>query len=111
MPCTVDISPSEEINHFQVLLCQACKYLTKEQIQGLVNPNSGIYDGLDWYSRHLWLDHEQCCNQDSLSLFGISYPFEYETLEIEKKKILKELNRIGYDIVPCKGGTELKEIE
>lgn len=93
MPCTVDISPNEEINHFQVLLCRAFKFLSKEQISEVTNPGSGIYDGLPWYAQHLMNDYSQrCFNSDVLA-------FVYETTEYEKNAILQELNRIGYDLI------------
>jgi len=45
MPCIVDITQSDQIAHFEILLCKACKFLTKEQINSLVNPGSGLLDG------------------------------------------------------------------
>lgn len=99
MPCRVDISPEQESNHFQVLLCQAFKYLTPKQIEGCQNPGSGIYDGLDWYSGHLHCDYfQRCHNKTALN-------FDYETNEIEKRLILKELNRIGYDVIMEEDGS------
>jgi hypothetical protein len=101
MPCQVNISPSEEANHFEVLLCRACKYLNKEQIDSLKNPGSGIYDGLMWYSNHLTNDYcQRCWNIDVLSI-------DDETTELEKREILKELNRIGYDLKIWPGSIEL----
>lgn len=101
MPCIVDISPHEEINHFQVLLCRACKYLSPYQIETLSNPGAGIYDGLMWYSQHLMFDyHKRCHNNDVLD-------FDFETSEEEKKQIIQELNRIGYDLIIMEGSTEL----
>lgn len=103
MPCTVDISPNEEINHFQVLLCQACKYLTPEQIDSLRNHGAGISEGLDWYSTHLMFDYSRrCFNKDVLN-------FDFATNEEEKKVILNELHRIGFDLIVTKETIELIE--
>lgn len=104
MPCTVDISPNEEINHFQVLLCKACKFLSKEQIDSLINPGSGIYDGLSWYSQHLMFDYYKKCHDNDVLEFDLS------TNENEKKKILMELNRIGYNLIIKGGSSELIKI-
>ena len=105
MPCIVDISPNEEINHYQVLLCQACKHLSPEQIDNLKNPGSGIYTGLMWYAQHLMNDYShRCFNKNVLD-------FDNETNEEEKKQILRELNRIGYDLLVNSNSIELKEIE
>jgi hypothetical protein len=101
MPCTVDISPSDESNHYQVLLCKAFKYLTPEQIATVINPGSGIADGLDWYSGHLAFDYSRRChNHDVLN-------FDFETNQQEKLEILRELNRIGYDLKVTEHWTEL----
>lgn len=101
MPCIVDISPIEEVNHYQVLLCQACKYLTPEEIDGLKNPGSGINDGLYWYTRHLACDYSRrCFNKEVLN-------FSFETNDEEKKAILFELQRIGYDLIIKDGSIEL----
>lgn len=98
MPCKVDISPDEQSNHFQVLLCQACKYLSPEQVASLINPGSGMHDGLDWYTGHLMGDYMQrCSNTDVLD-------FDYETTEHEKIIILKELNRVGYHLYKIEKG-------
>lgn len=104
MPCTVDIGPNDEINHYQVLLCQACKFLSTEQINSLQNPGSGIYDGLWWYSNHLMNDYiQRCHNEDELRR-------SFETNDDEKKNILMELNRIGYDLVESPYGIQLISI-
>jgi hypothetical protein len=87
MPCTTGITSSDEARHFETLLCQACRYLTIEQIKSLQNNGSGICAGLDWYAKHLWMD---CMHKD-----GDVLSFDDE----EKREIdLKELNRIGFDI-------------
>lgn len=97
MPCITDISPSDEANHFQVLLCQACKYLSPKQIDSLKNPGSGFYDRLSWYSSHLADDYmRRCHNNDVIH-------FSFETTEAEKSLILKELNRIGFDLIEANG--------
>lgn len=89
MPCVTDISQSDQVQHFENLLCQACKFLTKDQIESLLNPGSGIYDGFEWYKQHLFLDY--CYNSDLK----------------EKQISLKELNRFGHSIVRINGGYEL----
>lgn len=104
MPCSVDISPNDETNHFQVLLCQACKYLSYEAIRGLKNPGSGIIDGLEWYCEHLGFDYfKKCHNEDSLD-------FDYDTNEEEKKLILNELKRIGFNLILTENYMELVKI-
>jgi hypothetical protein len=104
MPCIVDISPDDEVNHYQVLLCQACKYLTRDQIASLTNPGPGIHDGLQWYASHLTFDYDKRChNNDVLD-------FDYDTSEKEKLEILKELNRIGYDLIFTEKWMELVEL-
>lgn len=81
MPCQVDISASDEAKHFEKLLCLACRYLTAEQIDSLQNPGSGIYDGMMWYTQHLFLD---ACHSES------SYS--------ERHIATHELHRLGYAI-------------
>ncbi len=88
MPCHTDISASDEAKHFETLLCQACKYLSSEQIDSLRN-RSGIYDGLMWYTQHLFLDY--CSNKD----------------DDERGLSLYELHRLGYDVVHGEGYSEL----
>jgi hypothetical protein len=96
MPCVTGISSSDEAQHFERLLCKACRYLTVDQIKSLMNPNSGICDGLDWYSNHLWLD---CKHKD-----GDVLSFYDE----EKRQIdLRELNRIGFEIKQLECGSQL----
>ncbi len=85
MPCITDISSADEAKHFETLLCQACKFLTAEQIDSLKNPGSGIRGGLDWYTNHLFLD----CRTS-------------RSTEQEKQLAHIELNRIGFDIIPYK---------
>ncbi len=101
MPCIVEISPSNEVNHYQVLLCKAFKYLTPEQIDTVRNPGAGIYDGLTWYSQHLMEDYDQRCHNNNV------LDFDYETTETEKDQIIKELNRIGYELRFDEGIIEL----
>jgi len=93
MPCITDTSLSDEVRHFQILLCQACRFLTKEQIDSLKN-DSGIYYGLDWYKQHLHYDAVDCDNSDE-----------------EKIIAIKELDRLGYIIVNSNGGTTLAKKE
>ena len=96
MPCSTGISGSDEARHFEILLCKACKFLTVEQIKSITSKNSGICDGLDWYSYHLWLD---CNHSDNI------------TGDINDKSIaLNELHRIGYYIKKHPIGTELIKI-
>ncbi len=97
MPCYTGITSSDEARHWEVLLCKACKFLTVKQIQSLTNPGSGICDGLDWYSNHLWLD----CSHNA-DIFGGSS-------EKEKQIALKKLTRIGYEVKDCDGGTQLMQ--
>ena len=106
MPCVTDISQNEMTRHYQLLLCKACKFLTVEQIESLTNPGAGIYDGLDWYSQHLWLDCTHNVQHDVLHVMDV-YDFAEERI-----LALKELNRIGFDIKYCddKGSTELIKI-
>lgn len=101
MPCHVDISASEEANHFQILLCKACKFLSPKQIDSLINPGSGIFDGLDWYKGHLMCDYSHRCFKDDV------LDFDLETNEFEKQEILRELNRVGYDLVIKEHSIEL----
>lgn len=101
MACTVDISESEKANHFEGLLCDACKYLSVEQINTLVSPCSGLVDGIYWYSHHLMFDYHRKYHSENM-LQSIPKPNEQEKLEI-----LKELNRIGYDLIITEGSTEL----
>lgn len=96
MPCVSGISSNDEALHFERLLCKACRYLTVDQIKSLRNPGSGICDGLDWYSSHLWMD---CTHndQDVLSFY-----------DEEKREVdLKELNRIGFAIRELEYGSQL----
>jgi hypothetical protein len=85
MPCQTDISDSEVSRHFEKLLCLACKHLTADQIDTLLNPGSGICDGLAWYTNHLLCDY--ICNE---SMY-------------EQVMALKELNRLGYAIKKLSG--------
>lgn len=85
MACVTNISSTDEAMHFKTMLCQACKFLTMKQIESLKNPGSGIYDGLDWYANHLFLDARTS-----------------QSTEQEKQLALIELNRIGFDIIPYK---------
>ena len=80
MPCVVDISDSDASNHFELLLCKACKFLTIEQIETLKNP-SGIVDGMYWYTQHLMFDYASS-----------------GATEEDKKIALAELNRVGYTL-------------
>jgi hypothetical protein len=82
--------------HFEKLLCKACKFLSIDQIKSLKN-HSGIVDGIDWYSQHLWLD---CQHNDNDAL---------DTTPTDKQIALNELNRIGFEVKECKGGSELIE--
>ena len=81
MPCIVDITEGEMANHWEALLCQACKHLTREQIDSLKNPGSGILDGLDWYTQHLMCDYTHS-----------------KSTKAEKKAAYAELDRLGYYI-------------
>lgn len=91
MPCFVDISQSDITEHFKNLLCQACKFLTRDQINSLRNPNSGIMDGIDWYAEHLHTDI--VCNKE----------LNMNEVEIAKKELMKLGLEIKYDTV----GSEL----
>lgn len=95
MPCYTDISGPNEAAHFETLLCKACKFLTLEQIELLTNPNSGICDGLDWYSQHLWLD----CQHNNNDVLDFTPP--------DKQIALDELKRIGYEVIEIDGGNQL----
>lgn len=104
MPCQVDINPSEEANHFEVMLCKAFKFLTKEQIAQVTNPGSGMYDGLDWYKQHLMCDYGQKCHREDV------LDFNRETNDHQKQIILSELNRIGYTLIVEPGMISLVEL-
>lgn len=104
MPCYTDISSTDQKRHYEVLLCKACKFLTVGQIKSLTNPGSGIIDGLDWYSQHLWLD---CTHNDDVLAVLSS-----EAGKSEKAIALKELKRIGFEIMPCgNSGSQLIELQ
>lgn len=100
MPCNTGISESDEARHFEILLCQACRFLSVDQIKTLTNPGSGICEGLDWYSNHLWLDCNHS-NKDVLSFVD----------EAKRKADLKELSRIGYSVEACEGGEQLVKLK
>jgi hypothetical protein len=89
MPCQVDITEGEIANHFEKLLCKACKYLSAEQIDSLRNPGSGPMDGLYWYTTHLMCDYISKDNQP------------------EKYLTLSELHRLGYDVIDSNGYSAL----
>jgi hypothetical protein len=93
MPCTCDISQEEQARHWITLLCQACRFLTKDEIDSLRNPGSGIMDGLEWYLLHL--------HGDSISS---------ESDEKERNFACQELLRLGYEITYSKGYSELIKI-
>lgn len=95
MPCVVDIKQNEMTNHFETLLCKACKLLTVKQIKELKNANSGIVDGIDWYVQHLWLD---CTHNDDI--------FNFDNNENEKLIAINELKRLGYTIKKNEDGSE-----
>ena len=95
MPCTTGISSSDEAQHFEQLLCQACRFLTVAQIESLKNPGSGICDGLKWYSNHLWLDNIHYNEDDEEKL----------------ARDIRELKRIGFEIKDRENGTELIRIQ
>lgn len=99
MPCVTEINENNMACHWETLLCKACKFLTVDQIESLVNKGSGIYDGLDWYSNHLWLD---CQHNDNDVL---------DFTPTDKQIALNELHRIGFEIIKCEGGTQLVRIE
>ncbi len=101
MPCITDISASYEAQHFEKLLCKACKFLTVEQIESLTNPGSGIHDAIEWYSNHLWLD---CMHNVP---HGVLHFMDDSDLAEERRLALKELNRIGFDIKELGYGSEL----
>lgn len=96
MPCVVDITQGDLSNHFEILLCKACKFLTVEQIKLLVNHGSGIQSGMDWYANHLWLDCKH--NDDDILSFSDGTR--------EKEIALRELFRIGYEIKYFDNGSE-----
>jgi len=89
MPCIVDIKEGERSNHWESLLCQACKYLSAEQIDSLRNPGSGLIDGIYWYTQHLHCDY---ISNES---------------HVEKYLTLNELHRLGYDVKDSDGCSEL----
>ena len=104
MPCITDITNDDMSRHFEVLLCKACKFLTVEQIESLKNRGSGIFDGIEWYAQHLWLDCTHNIQRDVL------HYLDDNDLEEERKLALKELNRIGFDVIEDHIGSALIKI-
>lgn len=92
MPCIVNITNGEMANHWETLLCYACKFLTREQIESLRNPGSGIMDGLEWYTQHLMGDYTNS-----------------GTTATEKSMAITELDRLGFYILKEKNYMQLRE--
>jgi hypothetical protein len=92
MRCHTNITSDDVAKHYETMLCQACRYLTAEQIDSL-RGDSGIYDGLMWYTQHLFLD---ACHSES------TYS--------ERHIATHELHRLGYEIRPTEYGRELVKI-
>lgn len=95
MPCFVESPSCPEQEWIEYMLCQACRYLTIEQlieIQGL-----DCYQGLyDWYKHHITMDFMRN---------------HAENNEEEKNRCIDEAKRIGCKLyidecgLVCMGGT------
>lgn len=114
MPCTTEILDHKA--HAETMLYKACRYLTAGQIEKLLcqasksltvkqidtlGSNYGPPNGLNWYCDHLMYDYNQVYRN-------------VDNFENVVAPILKELNRIGYDLVPhpeYEGCSLLKKIE
>lgn len=81
MPCYVE-EPSMSGSEFvKYLLCQACKFLTKEQMKSVRGPD--IYQGLfDWYTDHLLHDFVKNYNNNDQAEVNICLA-EAERLSIK----------------------------
>lgn len=112
MPCKVDppsVTTEEWLEH---MLCKACRFLTKEQIQSI----HGIdcYVGLsDWYQSHLMADFSyfngirdpKDYHDKPFSFVIHAMPEEVEELkQKENKRIKEESEKMGYEISIYKDG-------
>lgn len=119
MPCITGITSSDEARHYETLLCHACKHLTVDQIKNLKNNGAGIFDGIDWYSAHLWEDYYECKRTEP-SAFGDKaclkkgldalHHMTREEYDNRLEEIKSELKRIGYKIIDDETGYILQEI-
>jgi hypothetical protein len=79
MPCYVPPSTISETEWLECMLCQAFKFLTKEQIFNIRGLD--IYlDGMTWYLQHLAKDLQKAINLQN---------------EKQKEKICEECDRLG----------------
>jgi hypothetical protein len=112
MPCIVDppsVTESEWLSH---MLCKACRFLTKEQIQSISGLDCYL-DLDDWYRQHLMHDFSYFNGLSNIkeyhdapfSFVIHAMPEEIEELKIKENNRIKiEAKKMGYEILIYKDG-------
>lgn len=94
MPCISEHPSVDWANQLEMMLEQAFRYLTREQISSIHgSPNSGWIGALEWYEKHLMFDyHKNYADEGLRNLYQ------------------NEANRLGWQINKINGGVEIVEI-
>lgn len=87
MPCYVEAPEMSFKDHIELMLCKACKHLSREQIVK-ISPNTGYIGLLEWYCYHLLEDYNNNYNNHDFSMQLNS------DQDKDKELIIKEFDRL-----------------
>jgi len=114
MPCKVDPPSVTEAEWLEHMLCQACRYLTKEQINSIRGLD--IYQDLwEWYISHLGTDLLYYSKEDN-ELAHTNLPYASMKMPDEKKayalqqieRCKREVTRLGLTLEIGEGYISIK---